>query len=426
MSHRAPGRLAELGDTFRYLLISDLLMLLAIMVGQVAIPWWIVHRGSAHDLAVYAGVLAATSFVALPLLSPLGDRVSKRTLIAGGLACHLAGSCAVAVLVQHDIFQLPLVIAFQMINVIAMAAVMPASLSIVAEVLPPERITAGLGMQKSAQAIGRLIGPALGGAILAASSSAVALWLHVILLAVACVCAGRIVAPGKTGAAGNSRWLADLRAGLAAKWKIPMERGWTFVSFLVMIFFTPAIGMLVPLKVQSLHLSGAWFGACEAGLSAGLLLGALGGSVRLANAVGRFRASFGAILCEGLCLIVLGLTHTPVVMVGAFVLFGACISTVQMVGQTHRMLAMPPDFRARMMAVNMMVMQVAGVLGPGIAGAALAGTGIDAVYFCFGIALCAVGLGYPLVPGYRSFLGMSHDEAKGLYARTHPRLFRSR
>jgi MFS family permease len=418
------SRLVDLGEPFRLLLISDLLMLLAIMVGQVAVPWWIVHQGGAHDLALYSVMLTTASFIALPLLSPLGDRYSKRTLIAGGLSCMLLGSSAVAVLAQAGIYKIWLIIALQTIGVVAMAAVMPVSLSIVAELLPAEQLTAGLGLQKSAQAIGRLIGPAIGGTILAVSSSATALVLHVILLVVACVLAARIVVPVRPAqGASRTRWLADLQAGLAAKWKIPMERGWTFVSFLVMIFFTPAIGMLVPLKIQSLGLSGAWFGACEAGLSAGLLFGALGGSVRLANRVGRFKASFGAILCEGLCLTVMGLTHTPIVLVLAFTLFGSCISTVQMVGQTHRMLAMPPGFRSRMMAVNMMVMQVAGILGPGLAGVTLAAATVDQVYLGFGIALFAVGLGYPLVPGYREFLSMPHEQAKGLYQRRHPQLF---
>jgi len=196
------------------------------------------------------------------------------------------------------------------------------------------------------------------------------------------------------------------------------------VSFLVMIFFTPAIGMLVPLKAQSLGLSAMWLGACEAGLSLGLLLGSLGGSVWLARRIGRFNASFCAFLIEGLCMVLIGLTHEPVLMVIGFAVFGACIATVQMVGQTHRMLAMPQAFRARMTAVNMMVMQVAGVLGPGLAGMLLLRGSVDGAYWLFGIGLFVVGLGYLWVPGYREFLNLPHSQAEGRYAREHPALFR--
>ncbi|HSI59426.1 MAG TPA: MFS transporter [Ideonella sp.] len=426
VSRRVLAPIAALGRPFRSLLVSDALMLLSLMVGHVAVPWWIAQEGGAHHLALYAGTLALGSFVALPLLSPLGDRISKRDLITGGLLLMLLESLVLAVLAQAGVYSIVWITALELGAVVAMAAIMPASFSIVAELLPPERLTEGLGYQKSAQALGRMLGPVLGGALLALAGTALALWVHAALLLLACGLASRIVAPARAvpGGASAHRWWVDLQAGLAAKWKIPLERGWTFVSFLVMIFFTPGIGMLLPLKVQSLGLSGAWLGACEAGLSAGMLLGSLGGAVALAQRIGRFRASFGAILCEGLCLVGVGLTGLPWLMVLGFAIFGFCIATVQMVGQTHRMLAMPQDFRARMTAVNMMVMQVSGVLGPGLAGVALTLGSVHQVYAAFGAALFVVGLGYMLVPGYRAFLELPHAQAAGHYAREHPALFK--
>lgn len=424
MLSTASARLLALGRPFRLLLISDALMLLALMVSHVAVPWWVAHEGGAHDLALYAGLLAAVSFIALPLLSPLGDRYSKRTLITVGMAAMLVESLAMAALAQAGIYQIALVTGLQFISVVAMAVILPASFSIVAELLPPEQLTEGLGYQKSAQAIGRLIGPVLGGAALAAAGTAFALWLLAALMVPATLLASRIETPPKPMRRhSRAAWMRDLRAGLAAKWQIPLERGWSFVSFLVMVFFVPGVGMLVPLKVQSLGLSGAWLGACEAGLSAGMLLGSLGLSSRLAERVGRFNASFGSILGEGICLMVMGATHLPWLMVLAFAGFGFCIATVTMVGHTHRMLAMPPDFRARMTSVNMMVMQVAGMLGPGLAGLSLTGLHVDQVYLLFGLGLFVVGLGYTRVPGYRQFLNLPHDQAQGLYAREHPRLF---
>lgn len=420
----ARRRIDALGRPFRLLLISDALMVLAMMVSHVAVPWWVAHEGGAQDLALYAGLLALVSFVALPLLSPLGDRYSKRTLITAGMVAMLVESIALAALAQAGIYHVGLVIGLQFISVVAMSASMPASFSIVAELLPPEQLSEGLGYQKSAQAIGRLIGPVLGGAALAVADTSAALWLLVLLLLVAAPLAARIETPPKPQLrSSRAAWMSDLRAGLAAKWRIPLERGWSFVSFLVMVFFGPGIGILVPLKVQSLGLSGAWLGACEAGLSVGMLLGALGGSPAIARRVGRFNASFGAILCEGLCLMLMGLTHTPWIMVLAFSLIGLSVATVVMVGQTHRMLAMPPDFRSRMTAVNMMVMQVSGMLGPGLAGLSLASMNVDRVYLLFGAGLFLVGLGYTRVPGYRQFLNLAHDEAQGFYARHHPELF---
>ena len=399
-------------------------MLLSMMVGHVAVPWWIAHEGGARHLALYAALMAGVSFLALPLLSPLGDRLSKRVLITAGLAAMFVQSVLLATLAQAGAYRIEGIILLGVIQQLAMAVISPVSLSVVAELLPSEQLSEGLGYQRTAQALGRLLGPVAGGALLAAGGTASALWVNAGLLFLACLLASRIVVPVR-GAALRSvaKWMRDLHAGLAAKWLIPTERGWTLVSFLVMIFFVPGIGMLVPLKVQSLALSGAWLGACEAGLAGGMLLGSLGGSMWLAEKLGRFRASFGAILSEGLLLVLLGVTHQPWLMVTALTLIGACVMTIQTVGHTHRMLAIPQDFRARMMAVNMMVMQVAAVLGPGLAGAGLAAFHVDQVYVACGVGLFLVGLGYRRVPGYQRFLDLPHDEAAGFYGREHPALF---
>lgn len=426
------GRLAALGPAFGLLLLSDMLMLLSLMVGHVVIPWWVAHAGGAADLAIYAAGLSACSFVALPLLSPLGDRVSKRHLLAGGMLAMGIESLVLAAMAQFGSYDLAAIMALELVNVIAMAAIMPASFSIVAELLPADRLTEGLGLQKSAQAVGRLMGPALGGLVLAAAGTAVSLWLHAALLLAGAALAARIEVVVPARAAAARAWLADLRAGLRAKWAIPLERGWTFVSFLVMLFFVPGIGMLVPLKVQSLGLSAVWLGACEASLALGMLLGSLGGSVWIAQRIGRFNASFGAILLEGVAMVIIGLSREPVVIVATFALIGGATATVQMVGQTHRMLAMPQAFRARMTAVNMMVMQIAGVLGPGLAGLMVVhggadGTfagGVDGTYWLMGLGLFAVGLLYLRVPDYRSFLDLPHAQAEGRYARDYPALFR--
>ncbi|WP_428503735.1 MFS transporter [Roseateles sp.] len=417
-------RLGAFSGPFRLLLISDSLMLLSLMVGHVAVPWWVASEGGAAHLAIFAASMAGASFIALPLLSPMGDRVDKKLLISGGLALMAIEGLVLAGLAQAGIYHLGWIMALELCAVVAMAAIMPASFSIVAELLPASQLTEGLGLQKSAQAIGRLMGPALGGAVLALAGTAAALWLHAVLLALAAALALRIKAATPAPGASERHWLQDLRAGLAAKWKMPLERGWTFVSFLVMIFFSPGIGMLVPLKVQSLGLSGAWLGVCEAGLSAGMLLGSLGGSVWVAQRIGRFNASVWAILIEGISMLGIGLTHQPLLIVLGFAVFGACIATVQMVGHTHRMLAIPQAYRSRMTAVNMMVMQVSGVLGPGLAGVALLQIGVDWIYAVFGLGLFLVGLGYRWVPGYRDFLNLPHEQAEGLYARQHPSLFR--
>jgi MFS family permease len=422
------GRIGSLGPSFRALLFSGTLTLLAGMVGHVVIAWWIAQQGGGADLALYAVIIAISTLVFLPLLSPLGDRYCKRSLMTIGLAGQMVGAAGLAVLAQWSAYHLPLIIGLDLVGTAGACLFAPAGDSIIAELLPADQLTAGLGFQRSGQALGRLAGPTLGGAALALGTTATALWLYTLLLGISCALTLRIPKrpvsrPATTGAAA---WLADIKAGLAAKWHIKIERWWTLVTFLFAIFLFPCIGLLLPVKIQALGLSSTWLGLCEASLSAGMLVGALGLSARLAERVGRFAIYTSAIVGMGICFAIVGASHRPLVLLVVFAVCGLCVATTQLVGRTHRMLAIPPSFLARMTSVHFMVMQVAATIGPAVGGIGLARLGVDRTYVLFGGAMLLSGVGYMLAPGYRAFIGLSHDQATGYYGRTYPELFEPR
>jgi MFS family permease len=419
-----PHRFSELGLPFQRLLWSDGLMLLSLMVGQVAVPWWIAQSGGAADLAVYGVVLSVVSFIAMPLLSPLGDRYPKRWLIAGALAAYALAACGTAALASWGHYALGALIALQSVPMLAMAVLSPASASMVAELVPATQLTRAIGVQQSAQSMGRLIGPAIGGTVLAAAGTAAALWLNGVLLVGAAALATRLpsqAAPSHDRA--QRRWWPDLRAGLKANWAIPLERGWILVNFLSWIFLFPALAMLVPLKVQSLGLSAAWLGACEAALSLGMLVGSLGASEWWIRRQGRYATRITSAVVQGIALAVAGWTTWPWLLVPAFAVAGFTNSAATLVGLTHRMLARPVAFRARMSAGAMMTSQVAGTLGPALAGIALAHWPVSTVYGVFALLGGFGALGLTLIPGFREFMALDHDAVNGWYQRMHPQAF---
>ncbi|HEX7637388.1 MAG TPA: MFS transporter, partial [Burkholderiaceae bacterium] len=156
------GRLDALGVSFRWLMLSDGLTLLALMVGQVALPWWIAGEGGAHDLAAYTVATSCFSIVAMPLMSPLGDRVPKRRLIQGALVTFAVASIAFALLASVGRYALPALIVLGALPVLAMAAQLPAVSSFVTELVAPQGLSRALALQQGAQATGRMVGPAIG------------------------------------------------------------------------------------------------------------------------------------------------------------------------------------------------------------------------------------------------------------------------
>ncbi|MFB5150288.1 MFS transporter [Burkholderia orbicola] len=401
--------------------------ILAEMVGYITLPWWIVHRGGAHDLATYSVSVAIITIFAMPLLSPLGDRYAKRSQIAWGLCTLMVVAFTLATLASLSDYRLMPLICIGVVSVIAKAFIDPASSTISAELLPANRLAEALRLRKSTQAAGRALGPALAGATLALGGIAATFWMNGILLGVAAYVTLQLPAQSQHREHHRSlaRWWKDLRAGLHAKWIVPLERGWTLVNFLVWIFQGPAVGMLIPLKVQSLGLSGLWLGACEAALSIGLLLGSFRGSDALVSRFGRFNVRVGAAMCEGLALAASGWVHSPIVLVLAFTCVGFANASVGLVGATHRSLAIPQNFRVRILAASMMTTQIAGILGPMIAGAALTHWPVGEVYTCFGLATCLLAFGFVLIPRSREFFALNHDQVKDWFRHEYPHAFES-
>jgi MFS family permease len=214
-----------------------------------------------------------------------------------------------------------------------------------------------------------------------------------------------------------------VRVGLRVNWAIPIERGWVICNFVAAVFMVPCVAMLAPLKVQSLGLSAAWLGWCEAGMSLGLLVGSLGPAAWWARVQGRFGARVGAAAVMGLALALAGLTGDRHVLVACFAVVGICAATTTLVGKTHRMLARPLAFRARMSAAAIMTIQVSQTLGPAIAGLALTHWSVRVVYVVFGLLSAVSALGFFLVPGFRAFMALEHDEVDNWYGKTYPTAF---
>ena len=413
-----------LGTSFRWLLWSDALTLLSTMVGQVALPWWIAQSGGAHDLAVYGVLVSAMSFVALPLLSPFADRHPKRALMTVGLLGFGVATSAMAAFAWLSTYRLDVVIAIEAVTVLAGALVMPATNSIVTELVPAAGLSNALGLQQTAQASGRLVGPAIAGALLAAVGTAPTLGLGALLLFAAALLATRLPRPDRAAPAKpRGRWTDEVRVGLRVNWAIPIERGWVICNFIGALFMVPCVAMLAPLKVQSLGLSAAWLGWCEAGLSLGLLIGSLGPATWWARVQGRFGARVGGSALMGLAQALAGLTGDRHVLVACFAVVGLCAATTTLVGKTHRMLARPLAYRARMSAAAIMTVQVSQTLGPAIAGVALTHWSVRIVYVVFGLLSAASALGFFLVPGFREFMALEHAEVDDWYGRTYPKVF---
>lgn len=409
----------------RTLLLTDVLALLAELGAAVILPWWITSHGGAAAIAAFSVTVAIAAFVIAPALSPFGDRLCKGRQITRGLAALTVVAALLAGLSFAGVFHVAVLAALAVVQVAATSFAGPPRDALLAELVAPAQLPAALRLRKTALAAGGIAGPLLAGAALGGAGVTAALCGYGGLLAAATLAASRL--PRATAPAprrgGLARWWGELRAGLAAKWQVPMERGWTAVNFVVWLFQGPAVGLLIPLKVHALGLPGPWLGLSLGALSAGVLVGSAFGAERLVQRLGRFRVRVGLGVLEGLALAGVGWAASPGLLLAGLALAGFCNAAMSLVGATHRALAIPRDYRVRLIAAGSMTTQVAGALGPALVGLALARWNVSAVYTAWGLLMAVSVLGFLRVPRFREFLSLGHADVADWYRRQYPAVF---
>ncbi|MGM9488438.1 MFS transporter [Ideonella sp. YS5] len=423
---------AEIREAFvsnralRVVLLTDFFFLLSELSAVVILPWWITSRGGAHAIAAFSVTLAIATFFVAPAVSPFGDRICKGRQITWGLGCLCLVAAAQVGLSFAGVFSLPALTTLAVVQVLAASFVNPARDAVLTELLPQAQLPVAIRMRKTTLAISGILGPLLAGAAMGSAGVTGALCFYGGLLAVALVTGSRIprATASRSQRKGLGGWWSELRAGLAAKWLVPMERGWTLVNFAVWIFQGPAVGLLIPIKVHSLGLPGHWLGLGLGALSLGVLLGSIFGSQRLVDHFGRYRVRVGLGFLEGIALAFVGWVASPYLMLLGLTIAGFCNASMALVGATHRALAIPREYRVRMFAAASMTTQVAGAIGPALVGMALARYSVTWVYTSWGLLMATCVLGFLAVPRLKEFLSLDHAAIGDWYRLQYPAAFK--
>jgi|GEM_PF-465880 len=407
------------------LLLADCCLLLSELMMLVIVPWWVAKAGGATSLAIYSAAVAIVAFLSVPLASPFGDRYCKVMQMRYGAAVLLVTAATLACFTAFLQFRLVPVIAIGSLLMAATRFAEQAQWAAIADLVSPERLTLAIRIRKTCHAASGVLGPLLAGLALSLTGVAGALIAYAAMLGLALSFSLRLPVRKMRNRADDriALWWRELKEGLSAKWHMPMERGWTIVNFVVWIFQGPAVGILIPIKIQSLGMSGSWLGASLGALSFGVLLGSAFGAQWLVDRFGRYQVRIGVGCLEGICLVIVGFASSPWIMLCALAAGGFCNAAMSLVGATHRMLAVPQNYRIRLSAASAMTTEIAGVIGPALAGMALAWWSVNTVYAGFGVLMALCVLGLTLVPRFKEFLTLDHADASDWYAKQYPTLF---
>ena len=301
----------------RKLMVGEMAGLLAGTSTQATLAWWIAQAGGVADIARYGAAMALCALLALPLMSPLGDRWPKHQVVRCARAVLLVETLALVAMAWMPVYSWSVLCLCGALSAVAHAALLPAQASLCrnssARTSCPGRSACAAASRPSEASrpglerrLAGVAGPGRGHDGCAAADGGRG--SHGAM---------RLDAPGTAVGPRRAGRVAGRRARRTARQRgVPVDRWWTLTGALMMVFFLPATGLLLPLRIQSLGLSAGWFGACGAALSIGVMAGVAGLAGALIERLDRVRAMAAAIGVCGCAVGAAGLCDHPMALVG--------------------------------------------------------------------------------------------------------------
>jgi len=267
-------------DTGRGLAIvwaGRLTSLLGDGVYLVAIVWLTLKlEQSAGALALVGAAYTAPQILTLVVSGSIVDRVSRKRVIITADVIRAGSTATVAVLYIGGTLTLPVLIIATFCNGVAEGFFQPAFRAFIPELVEGDALVRTNAIERILESgIGRMLGPAIGGIVVAAGGLGVALTFNATSFAVSalCIAATRLSAPVRTAPNTEEGLLAEIRAG----WSYIARERWLGVTLLMaalqLFLFVGPFEILLPIMLRDeLHTGSATFGAALAAMGGGSAL----------------------------------------------------------------------------------------------------------------------------------------------------------
>jgi len=418
MRTRSSDRTRPADRTVRPLLLLESATLLSGVgngAAMVVLPWLVLERtGSAGS----AGLLAAATAVPLLISSLFSgtvvDRFGRRHVAIGS---DVLSAIAVASIPLVDRFiglNLAWLVALAVIGAVfdpagvtARETMLPAAASRAS--WPLERAN---GVHEAIWGCAFLLGPGLGGVLIAWVGAVNALWVTAVgfTLSAIMIAMLRLASTERPEAPEEPAGLwQDTRAGLRFVWRDPLLLGLTAMTAALVSVYLPVEGVLLPVHFEAQDQPGR-LGLIVMAMSAGGITGALayGAFGRRVRRSVVFRTSL--VLTAVFVLVLAVLPAFPIMVAAAFVIglmYGPVGPIVNLAMQTRS----PEIMRGRVVGIITSAEYAAGPIGYLIVGAATERFGVRATFVAVSVALVIVAVSGLLVRSLRDLDGLASSVA---------------
>jgi MFS family permease len=353
---RAPGFLAPFQvRAFRFQFPADLATSWAMEMEVIVLGWFILAETESVLLLTLYGALQYIGTLIAPLMGLASDRLGHRNVLTAMRALYAAVALLLMGLAFAEALRPLHVLLLAALSGLIRASDTGVRNALSAEILPPDRLMAGVGLSRITSDSARVAGALAGAAVYAAIGMGPACLVLALFYVAGAAFTFAVGAPvARTGPGLRVSPWVDLREGLVAVWSTPALHAAMWLAFLVNFAAWPwTLGLLPYVARHVLHVGQAGLGTLAASFAVGALLGSL-----LVSLLGRrvqparFMLAF-ALAWHALLLV---FAHMPDMTLACAVLIVAGVTqSMSMVPMAVMLLHIAgPRMRGRVMGVRML------------------------------------------------------------------------
>jgi MFS family permease len=351
---------------FKLYTYGQLISVTGTAMQQIAQSWLVLQL---TDSGVALGITLALQFLPMLLFGVWGgllaDRLDKRRLLVATQAAQGVLAVALWALVATGTVTLWMVYVLALLLGFATCVDLPTRQSFVIEMVGPDNLSNAVALNSAVFNSGRLLGPAIGG-VLIASVGVGACFLVNGISFVATVVALEAMRPGELyRQAAAARQAGQVRAGLRYAWDTPALRS-TLLLIAVIGTFGFNFVVVMPLLAKEAFGGGArLYGTLTSLMGFGALIGALGAAHQKQPTR---RVLIGGAGAFGVVATLVAVSPNAVVAAVLITLMGTAMMVFLATANSTLQLASDPSMRGRVMALYGLVFLGSTPLGGPIVG----------------------------------------------------------
>lgn len=363
-------------------------------IAAVAIPWLVLERTGQATSAGLVGAATAVPLLLSALFSgSIVDTFGRRRTSVVSDALSALSVAAIPLVDRWLGLDMPLILALVVLGAVFDPAGATAREAMIPELgrearWPLPRTNA---VHEATWGVSYLIGPALGGVLIAAFGPAATLWGTAAGFVFSGLAVLFVRAPGVGSPAAAVRpktVLAGSAEGLRLVWRDPLLRTTTFLSMAIVAVYLPIEGVVLPYVFQQQGRPAA-LGLVLTALSAGGLAGALTYAA-VGPRLRRYPVFAGAVVLASVSILAMALAPSYALLVAAAALAGVFWGPVDPLINLAMQTRTDPARRGRVLGVLMASYYAAGPLGYMAAGIAIERFGAEATFIAFGVLILLV------------------------------------